>query len=145
MSKHTATTAEAEISPKVKAGNWTGVALTLLATALAAGIAAIPNEAWDGLGVWGVPVGVFVGALGYGVAAWAKRDPLREVGGSAVAAGGVVPAFPVTAIGAGEAVDEEAQPVADDAHAEVLTPEADALAARAAQLRRTGSTAGGVL
>ncbi|MGX5357566.1 hypothetical protein [Kocuria sp. KH4] len=148
MSKYTAATAEAELSPKVKsAAVWSAV-IVVVGGALASAIAAIPDSAWESLGVWAGPVGVFVGGLGVGlgavVAGYQKRDPLREVGGSAVAAGGVVPAFPTTGVGAGEAVGEEAQPVADDAHVEALTPEADALAARAAQLRRTGSTAGSV-
>lgn len=145
MSKHTVITAEAEISPKVKsAAVWSAV-IVVVGGSLASAIAAIPDSAWESLGVWAGPVGVFVGGLGVGlgavVAGYQKRDPLREVGGSAVAAGGVVPAFPVTGIGAAEAVAEEGQPVADDAPTEVLTPEADTLAARAAQLRRTGSTA----
>lgn len=47
------------------------------------------------------------------------------------------------------AVEQESAELPEEIHAAVtgpesaLTPEADALAARAAQLRRTGSTAGG--
>lgn len=142
MSKHTTDTAAAEISPKIKAGGWTGAALTILATALAAGIAAIPKEAWDGLGVWGVPVGVFVGALGFGIAAWAKGDPLRNLGAAVADMGqAYVPAPEVEPEPAELPADVESEPAVTD---DLLTPEADALAARAAERRRTGSTAGGV-
>lgn len=151
MSNHTTTPAAAVTSPKIKAGAWTGAALTILAAALTAGIAAIPKEAWEGLGIWGTPVGVFVGALGFGVAAYLKGDPLRNLGGAIEDMGGTTPPatapedesdhLPIEAPPTpAESPEGVAAPVDDDA----LTPEADALAARAAELRRTGSsTVGG--
>jgi hypothetical protein len=143
MSKHTATTAEAELSPKVKAGAWVGVAL-LVAQAI---MAAVTPDMFAWAGDYSALFYAAVTGAGVALAAYMKRDPLREVGGSAVAAGGVVPAFPVDAVGEAEAVGEDA-PVDVTVTIDVddtLTPEADALAAKAAELRRTGSTAGGAL
>lgn len=128
MSKHVATGSAAQVSPKVKAGGYTGAALTILATAFAAGIAAIPDEAWDGLGVWGVPVGVFVGAIGVGVAAYVKRDPLRDVGAEQVDAAVSEPVAPDAVpleSPAPEAVAAPSEPVDADG----FTPEDRALLA----------------
>jgi len=84
VSRHVETNAAATVSPKVTAGAYVGAALTVLGTAAAAALTAVPREAWDGLGVWGVPVGIFVGTLGTGLAAYVKRDWLRDVGAQKV-------------------------------------------------------------
>ena len=116
MSKHVATTAEAELSPKVKAGAWVGAALLVAQVVLAA---VTPDHfAWAG--EYSSLFYAAVTGVGVAVAAYLKRDPLREIGGSAVAAGGVVPAFP------------------HEVHQDDLTAEADALAARAAAIRQGG-------
>ena len=140
MSKHVATTAEAELSPKVKAGAWVGAALLVAQVVLAA----VTPEHFAWAGEYSSLFYAAVTGIGVAVAAYLKRDPLREVGGSAVAAGGVVPAFPAGAVGDQEAVGEvpEVAPVpvsADEVSSLETTAEADALAARAAEIRRGGA------
>ena len=139
MSKHVATTAEAELSPKVKAGAWVGAALLVAQVVLAA----VTPEHFAWAGEYSSLFYAAVTGIGVAVAAYLKRDPLREVGGSAVAAGGVVPAFPAGAVGDQEAVGEESEPApapvsADEVSSLETTAEADALAARAAEIRRGG-------
>ena len=139
MSKHVATTAEAELSPKVKAGAWVGAGLLVAQVVLAA----VTPEHFAWAGEYSSLFYAAVTGIGVAVAAYLKRDPLREVGGSAVAAGGVVPAFPAGAVGDQEAVGEESEPApapvsADEVSSLETTAEADALAARAAEIRRGG-------
>ena len=140
MSKHVATTAEAELSPKVKAGAWVGAALLVAQVVLAA----VTPEHFAWAGEYSSLFCAAVTGIGVAVAAYLKRDPLREVGGSAVAAGGVVPAFPAGAVGDQEAVGDESEPApapvsADEVSSLETTAEADALAARAAEIRRGGA------
>lgn len=139
MSKHVAGTAEAELSPKVKAGAWVGAALLVAQVVLTA----VTPEHFAWAGEYSSLFYAAVTGIGVAVAAYLKRDPLREVGGSAVAAGGVVPAFPAAAVGDQEAVGEEPEPApvpvsADEVSSLETTADADALAARAAELRRGG-------
>lgn len=139
MSKHVAGTAEAELSPKVKAGAWVGAGLLVAQVVLAA----VTPEHFAWAGEYSSLFYAAVTGIGVAVAAYLKRDPLREVGGSAVAAGGVVPAFPAGAVGDQEAVGEAPEvapaPVsADEVSSLETTAEADALAARAAEIRRGG-------
>ena len=139
MSKHVAGTAEAELSPKVKAGAWVGAGLLVAQVVLAA----VTPEHFAWAGEYSSLFYAAVTGIGVAVAAYLKRDPLREVGGSAVAAGGVVPAFPAGAVGDQEAVGEEPEPApapvsADEVSSLETTAEADALAARAAEIRRGG-------
>ncbi len=71
------------VSPKVLAPLVTGIILT----AFAAGLAAITPETLRDLGVWALPVyAAIVGAAGY-ITGYLKRDPLREAGAEALAAG----------------------------------------------------------
>lgn len=140
MSKHASTTeptsAAAVTSPKVKAAGWASAAVVVLGTALAAGIAAIPRDAFDNLGTWALPVGVFVGALGTGIsaviAAYQKGDSLRNLGAAIADQGGVAPAPPEEPVVALEPPAELAQ--YDDS----ATPAADRLLAELEP--RTGST-----
>ena len=139
MSKHVAGTAEAELSPKVKAGAWVGAGLLVAQVVLAA----VTPEHFAWAGEYSSLFYAAVTGIGVAVAAYLKRDPLREVGGSAVAAGGVVPAFPAGAVGDQEAVGDESEPApapvsADEVSSLETTAEADALAARAAEIRRGG-------
>lgn len=67
------------VSPKVTAAAWTGGGLTALALVLSAVLEAIPGEALDGLGPWALPVGAGISTLAIVLAAYARRDPAREV------------------------------------------------------------------
>ena len=77
------------VSPKVKAAGYTGAGLTAAALVLAAFLQAIPKDALEPLGVWAVPVGAAITALGMLAAAYAKTDPARETNLLLDAAGGV--------------------------------------------------------
>jgi hypothetical protein len=66
--------AEKVISPKVIAGAVT----SLVITAVVAGIAALTPETFAGLGIWGPIAYAAVVAVGGNLAAYLKRDPLRE-------------------------------------------------------------------
>lgn len=135
MSKHsTEAAAAAVVSPKVQAAAAWSAVLIVVGGAAASAIAAIPDSAWEGLGVWAGPVGVFVGGLGVGlaavVAAYRKGDPLRNLGGVVADLGGTAPPPPVTSPPADlpEVVELEEQPDPD-------SPVADQLAADVAHLR----------
>ena len=69
-------------SPKVKAGAWAGLAVTLLGSIIAAIVTfgmGITPESFDGmgLGIWAIPVATLVNTLVTQLAAWWKSDPLR--------------------------------------------------------------------
>ena len=133
MSKHVATTAEAELSPKVVAG----AAVGLLVTVVSVVLAGVTPEMLEALGPWAVPVAAGLVAGGGYLAGYLKRDPLREAGGAVVAAGTVTPEAPAASVGVQAAVAEDAQPApVEGVSVAEATAEANALAARAASLRR---------
>ena len=133
MSKHVAGTAEAELSPKVKAGAWVGAALLVAQVVLAA----VTPEHFAWAGEYSSLFYAAVTGIGVAVAAYLKRDPLREVGGSAVAAGGVVPAFPAGAVGDQEAVGEESEPAPAPVSAPQQAPDQEPTAGAGAPSRAT--------
>ena len=141
MSKHVATTAEAEISPKVKAVGWTGGLLFVAVTVVSVVLTSVTPDMLGALGPWAGPVAAGLVAGGAALAGYLKRDPLRGAGGAVVGAGTVVPEIPAAAVGAQEAVAVEpatgstVAPAGELSVAEA-TVEADALAKRAAELRR---------
>ena len=115
MSKHASPAAS--ISPKV---NWAllgGLGLTVLCTALAG----LTPDMFDFLGEFAVPVTGGLVAGGAWLAGYLKRDPLREVGSAAVVVGETPTGLPHP-----------------DSVPDATTAEADALAARAAEIRRGG-------
>jgi hypothetical protein len=120
MSKHVAP--DAALSPKVAVPGLIGLGLTVVSVILAG----VTPDMLEAIGPWAVPVAAGLVAGGGYLAGYLKRDPLREVGGAAVQAGETPTGLP----------HPDAVP-SDDR--DPLITEADALAARAAELRREGA------
>lgn len=144
MSKHTADTATAVISPKVKSAGVWGAVVTGVLVVAAAFLQSVPREALEQLGPWAGPVGAAIATAAAVLAAYAKGDPLRNLGGATADMGGI----------GGDDVVTEAPPVV----APVVVDEApigetpddtsdiEALEARLAEIQRTGSsTVGGAI
>lgn len=141
MSKHTTDTAAAVVSPKVKSAGVWGAVITGALIVVAAFLQSVPAEALAQLGPWAAPVGAAVATGAAVLAAYAKGDPLRNLGGAVADLGGTVPPAPTE-------VDVEEEPLSAELPEDVavvnegtLTPEADALAAKAAARRQAGGAA----
>lgn len=139
MSKHTTDTAAAVVSPKVKsAGVWGGV-ITGALIVVAAFLQSVPAEALASLGPWAAPVGAAVATGAAVLAAYAKGDPLRNLGGTVADLGGTTPPAPTEV--EDEPLSAELPEDVPVNHDDTLTPEADALAAKAAARRQAGGVA----
>lgn len=142
MSNHTTTPAAAVTSPKVKAAGVWGAVIVGALIVVAAFLQSIPAEALAALGPWAGPAGAAIATAAAVLGAYAKGDPLRNLGGAVADLGGTtVPVIAPEVEPAPADLREmiEAAPATDD----TLTPKADALAAKAAELRHTGSTTSG--
>lgn len=139
MSKHTTDTAAAVVSPKVKSAGVWGAVITGALIVVAAFLQSVPAEALAQLGPWAAPAGAAVATAAAVLAAYAKGDPLRNLGGTVADLGGTTPPAPteVEEEPLSAELPEHVPPLNED----TLTPEADALAAKAATLRRAGGAA----
>lgn len=134
MSKHVAGTAAAVISPKVKATGVGGAAVVALLVVASAFLDAVPAEALAALGPWAAPVGAAVATLAAVLAAYAKTDTLRNLGGAIADLGDTYTPAPVEPAADASLPDPA---VVDGTPAEeYATPAADALAAKADAIRQ---------
>src|SRR4051812_34234026 len=73
------------VTPKVKAGIFWGAVFGVLSAAVAGGAAAIDPHIFDSLGVWGPLIYSAITLGAAQLAAYLKKDPLRQAGQEAIA------------------------------------------------------------
>lgn len=80
-----ATTVPTPVSPKVKAGILWGAVFAVLGAAVAGGAAAIDPHLFDSLGAFGPLIYSAITLGAAQLAAYLKKDPLRQAGAEAIA------------------------------------------------------------